>query len=134
MTETTSATRPRRTPRARASGHALDDATGPEGQYDLLTAALLGVAIGVGTTLLLRRGPSGRRPITPMFSGATLPVRMAGRGLAGVFREPPSRRAAVERQVRSFLSAARERIDDAVETELRDLRGALRRQRKRIGL
>jgi hypothetical protein len=69
-----------------------------------------------------------------MFSGATMPVRMAGRGIASAFREPPSRRAAVERQVRSFLSAARDRIDDAVESELRDLRGAVRRQRKRIGL
>jgi hypothetical protein len=90
--------------------------------------------IGVGTTLLLRRGPSGRRPIGPVISGATLPVRVAGRGIAGAFRESPSRREAVERQVRSFLHAARERIDDAVEEELRDLRGALRRQRKRLGI
>ncbi|MFN2564727.1 MAG: hypothetical protein ABR499_06925 [Gemmatimonadaceae bacterium] len=99
-----------------------------------MTAALLGVAIGVGTTLLLRRGPSGRRPLAPLVSGATLPVRLAGRGMAGVFREPPSRRKAVERQVRSFMDAARERIDDAVESELRDLRGAIKRQRKRLGL
>ena len=132
--ETTSATRPRRSPRVRASGREPDGATGAEGQYDLLTAALLGVVIGVGTTLLLRRGPSGRRPIAPVVSGATLPVRMAGRGIADVLREKPSRRAAVERQVRSFLQAARERIDDAVEDELRDLRGALRRQRKRLGV
>ena len=132
--ETTSPTRPRRSPRGRASGREGDAPTGPEGQYDLLTAALLGVAIGVGTTLLLRRGPSGRRPITPVISGATLPVRAAGRGIAGAFRGTPSRRAAVERQVRSFLHAARERIDDAVEDELRDLRGAVRRQRKRLGV
>jgi hypothetical protein len=32
------------------------------------------------------------------------------------------------------MEAARERIDDAVESELRDLRGALKRQRKRLGL
>jgi hypothetical protein len=51
-----------------------------------------------------------------------------------MFREEPSRRQAVERHVRSFLSDARERIDDAVESELRDLRGALKRQRKRLGL
>jgi hypothetical protein len=92
------------------------------------------VAIGVGTTLLLRRGPSGRRPIGPIVGGATMPVRLAGRQVADVFREPPSRREAVERQVRSFLDAARERIDDAVESELRDLRGAIKRQRKRLGL
>jgi hypothetical protein len=99
-----------------------------------LTAALLGVAIGVGTTLLLRRGPSGRRPVAPLVSGATLPVRVAGRKVAGAFRDPPSRRAAVERQVRSFLDSARDRIDDAVESELRDLRGAIKRQRKRLGI
>ena len=132
--ETTSATRPRRSPRVRASGRERDGATESDGQYDLLTAALIGVAIGVGTTLLLRRGPSGRRPLSPLIGGATLPVRMAGRSVAGVFREPPSRRAAVERQVRSSMNAARERIDDAVESELRDLRGAIRRQRKRLGL
>jgi hypothetical protein len=95
---------------------------------------LLGVAIGVGTTLLLRRGPSGRRPIAIGASGATVPLRLAGRSVADVFRDPPSRREAVERQVRSFMHAARERIDDAVESELRDLRGALKRQRKRLGL
>src|SRR5687768_12349450 len=132
--ETTSEARPRRSPRVRASARGPGDATGADGQYDLLTAALLGVAIGVGTTLLLRRGPSGRRPITIGASGATLPLRLAGRSVAGAFREPPSRREAVERQVRSFMHAARERIDDAVESELRDLRGALKRQRKRLGL
>lgn len=63
-----------------------------------------------------------------------MPVRLAGRQVADAFREPPSRRKAVERQVRSFLDAARERIDDAVESELRDLRGAIRRQRKRLGV
>jgi hypothetical protein len=132
--ETTSTMRPRRSPRARASARERGDETGPDGNYDLLTAALLGVAIGVGTTLLLRRGPSGRRPIAIGASGATVPLRLAGRSVADAFRDPPSRREAVERQVRSFMHSARERIDDAVESELRDLRGALKRQRKRLGL
>ena len=132
--ETTSATRPRRSPRVRASVRERDDATGLDAQYDLLTAALLGVAIGVGTTLLLRRGPSGRRPLAIGASGATLPLRAAGRGVAEIFRDQPSKREAVERQVRSFLHDARERIDDVVESELRDLRGALKRQRKRLGV
>src|ERR671923_906576 len=98
IVETTSATRPRRSPRVRASDRASDDATRLDGPYDLLTAALLGVAIGVGTTLLLRRGPSGRRPIGPIVGGATLPVRLAGRQGADGFWGPPSRREAVERQ------------------------------------
>ena len=99
-----------------------------------MTAALLGVAVGVGATLLLRRGPSGRRPLGPIVGGATLPVRVAGRRVVEAFREEPTRRRAVERQVRSFMQAARERIDDAVESELRDLRGAIKRQRKRLGI
>jgi hypothetical protein len=131
--ETTSTMRPRRSPRARGSARDHDGGTGLEGQYDLLTAALLGVAIGVGTTLLLRRGPSGRRPLGTVVSGAAIPARLAGRRIVGGFRESPSRRAAIERQVRSFLESARDQIDDAVQSELRDLRGALRRQRKRLG-
>src|SRR3954471_15120333 len=51
-------------------------------QYDLLTAALIGVAIGVGTTLLLRRGPAGRRPISPILSGAARGAQCAGKGAA----------------------------------------------------
>ena len=132
--ETTSPTRPRRSPRVRGSARERDGETGLDGNYDLLTAALLGVVIGVGTTLLLRRGPWGRRPIAIGASGAALPLRLAGRSVAGALRDPPSRREAAERQVRSFMHAARDRIDDAVESELRDLRGALKRQRKRLGL
>jgi hypothetical protein len=63
-----------------------------------------------------------------------VPLRLAGRSVADVFRDSPSRSEAVQRQVRSFMQAARERIDDAVDSELRDLRGALKRQRKRLGL
>src|SRR5512133_4027001 len=39
-------------------------------QYDLLTAALLGAMIGAGAALMLRRGPSGRRPLTPIARAA----------------------------------------------------------------
>ncbi len=63
-----------------------------------------------------------------------MPVRFAGRKVSRAFRDEPTRREAVERQVRSFLHAARERIDDAVDSELRDLRGAIKRQRKRLGV
>src|SRR2546430_14258262 len=33
----------------------------------ILTAALIGAAVGAGITLLLRRGPSGRRPAGPLI-------------------------------------------------------------------
>src|SRR3990170_3345348 len=43
--------RPAARPRVRGSAHADDAPESREAQYDLLTAALLGVAIGAGTTL-----------------------------------------------------------------------------------
>jgi hypothetical protein len=147
-----------------------------EQQYDLLTAALIGAAVGAGITLLLRRGPSGRRPVGPL-------VRYAGRGaaLAGLAGMQGARwagprvmegarwageramegarwagprakkgfKSAVERggemvdrlpvddvvdQVRDYVDTARDAINDAVRDELSDLRKAVRRQRKRIGI
>src|SRR4051812_49559813 len=67
---------PRQGPRVRASARGGE--TGRDAQYDLLTAALIGAAIGATATLLLRRGPSGQRPVTPVMRGA----KWAGRGAA----------------------------------------------------
>ena len=138
---TTIPTSPRRGPRVR--GSAPDAETGREAQYDLLTAALIGAAIGATATLLLRRGPSGQRPVAPVMRGA----RWAGKnavaaGTAGakwarehggelIDRIPTER---IEREVRDTVGEARERIDGFVQHELRDLRRALRRQRKRLGV
>jgi hypothetical protein len=116
-------------------------------QYDLLTAALLGLAIGVGTTLMIRRGPSGRRPMSPVLRGAALGAKWAGLGAARLgargaswARDAGSElweripRDEIRDHVRDYLGKAQEAIDDVVETELRDLRKALRRQRKRLGI
>lgn len=40
----------------------------------------------------------------------------------------------IREQVRDYAGRAREAIDDAVASEVRDLRRAVRRQRKRLGL
>src|SRR3954470_2506307 len=56
-------------PRVNGTSDRVSDrerATGRDQQYDLLTAAVLGAVIGAGAALLLRRGPSGRRPISPL--------------------------------------------------------------------
>ena len=147
-----------------------------EQQYDLLTAALIGAAVGAGITLLLRRGPSGRRPVGPLARYAGRGAALAGlaglegakwaggRGLEGArwaggraaegarWAAPRARRGfrtAVERgeemidripvddvveQVRDYVDTARGAINDVVKDELNDLRKAVRRQRKRIGI
>ncbi len=123
-------------------------------QYDLLTAALIGVAVGVGATMLMRRGPRGHRPISPMLRAAGRGAKWAGTGgLAGA-RWAGGRGADGARwvgeqaedlwdrvpvddareRVGEMLSAAKESIEDAVESELRDLRKSIRRQRKRLGI
>lgn len=116
-------------------------------EYDLLTAALLGAAIGAGAALLLRRGPSGRRPLTPIAlaagGAAKDAARWAGkRGRRGA-RWAAKRGSemwdrvpvdAVREEIGDAVQAAREAVADTVESELRDLRKAIRRQRKRLGL
>ena len=116
-------------------------------QYDLLTAAVLGAMIGAGAALMLRRGPSGRRPISPV-------ARVAGGAAIGAARWANKRgrrgaRWAVKRgselwdrvpveavreEIGDAIDAAREAVADVVESELRDLRKAIRRQRKRLGV
>jgi len=123
------------------------DLEAPDEQHDLLTAALIGLVVGVGTTLLVRRGPTGRRPVSPMLRGAALGAKWAGAGAArlgargaewardageGLWDRIP--REEIRDHVREYLGKAHEAIDDVVEAELRDLRRALRRQRKRLGI
>jgi gas vesicle protein len=145
-------------------------------QFDLLTAALLGAAVGAVVTLLFRVGPSGRRPISPVIGAAGRGARLAGlAGLegarwAGERAAPGARwmadqgresakwaakrtargyRAAQERgadlmddlplddvadSVREYVDTARDAINDVVRAEMSDLRKAVRRQRKRIGI
>jgi hypothetical protein len=130
-----------------AADRALGRGRGADEQYDLLTAALIGLAIGVGTTLMVRRGPSGRRPVSPMLRGAALGAKWAGLGAARLgargaswARDAGSElweripRDEIRDHVREYVGKAQEAIDDVVETELRDLRKALRRQRKRLGI
>ncbi|HEX2716067.1 MAG TPA: hypothetical protein VHM67_00225 [Gemmatimonadaceae bacterium] len=146
--------RPRTGGPARASGRATSGDDAREQQFDLLTAALIGVAIGVGTTLLLRRGPGGSRPVVPLLRaagkgakwagvfglrGAKAGARGAGRGAKWVAdkgedlweRFPADE---IGESVGEFLDDARERISDTVESELQDLRKAIRRQRRKLGV
>lgn len=133
--------------RARSGGEAVGSSSGNEHEYDLLTAALIGITIGAGVTYMLRRGPSGRRPVTPMMKGMGRGAMWAGKkavGLGGTGARWAARRGEdlwdrvphdeIRDHVSDYLGRAREAIDDAVESELHDLRKAIRRQRKRIGV
>jgi hypothetical protein len=130
----------RRSPRVRESGRGGAHTSEPrEAQYDLLTAALLGLAIGAGTTLLFRAGPSGRRPISPAWGVAKKGARMAGRGARvawghGVDAWERIPREAIEEKMHDYFDAARDQIDGFVESELKDLRRAIRRRRKKLGI
>jgi hypothetical protein len=121
--------RPRTAARGRVSARATE--SGRDEQYDLLTAALIGVAVGVGATLLLQRASGAPRTI-----GSAMRV-VGDLGGAALRRGSKRAREGMEdagERVQEFLSEARERIDQTVDDELRGLRKALRRQRKRLGL
>ncbi|HEY4219650.1 MAG TPA: hypothetical protein VGM67_21100 [Gemmatimonadaceae bacterium] len=120
---------------------------GHESEYDLLTAALIGMTIGAGLTFMLRRGPSGRRPVTPVMLGVGRGAAWASRNAAkyGAAGARWSRRRGAEAwdrvprdeirdHVTEYAGRARHAIDDVVESELKDLRRAIRRQRKRLGV
>ena len=108
-------------------------------QYDLLTAALLGAAVGAGLALLAGGGrskPSTFGEVLRDASGHTR--RLAGQAARGA----ATRGAKMARDlgddasdsVRRYAGDAREAIDEAVAREVRELRRAVRRQRKRLGL
>jgi hypothetical protein len=99
----------------------------------MLTAALLGIALGVGTAMLLRRKPSGYRAAAGLaMDAARGTARSARRRGRAAWDDATD--VDVERQLRKYLSRARSSIDDMVESELQQLRRAIRKQRKRIGV
>ena len=167
MATMTDAARPTAGAKRRAQeDNGLDMDLDREEQFDLLTAAVIGLALGAGIALLLRRGPEGVRPITPVMRGVGRGARMAGvAGLTGAHwagealepaakwtRKRAKRGARWARDhgeelaerlpdledvtdgVREYMDAAREAINDTVESEIKGLRKAIRRQRKRVGI
>ena len=61
-----------------------------DAQMDLVTAALIGLAVGVSATLLLRRGPRGVRPIGPVVRAAARAGQRGPGGCATGVRMPGS--------------------------------------------
>jgi hypothetical protein len=128
------------------SGRGRSNGDGHEAEYDLLTAALMGAVVGAGITFLIRTGPRGR-PIMPALHGAGRGLKWAGRRAAKLGargarwtadqgeelwdRIP---RDEIERGVRRHMSSARDSIEEYVESELDDLRKAIRRRRRALGV
>jgi gas vesicle protein len=114
---------------------------GRDAQYDLLTAALIGAAVGVSATLLLggarRRGGRGMRIVTPAMRDAAKRARRAGARGAQWAREQGEAlwdrvpHDEIGGRIRDYADTARKTIDRAVENELREFRKQLRRQRRR---
>jgi hypothetical protein len=108
-------------------------------QYDLLTAAMLGAFVGAGAALLLRRGPGGSRPIEPAWRAARAGAKMAKRASRfawdrGVDAWDKIPREEIADNIRDYAESARESIDEFVHSELDDLRRAIRRRRKKLGI
>ncbi len=130
--------------RARGSGTGRRNREGSSREdYDLLIAMTLGAAVGAGITLLVRRGPEGRSPAYTAARAARRGAVKAGRYGAKGAKQVRRRGAEmidslpleeIGESLGSYLESARETIDDAVARELKSLRKAVRRQRKRLGV
>jgi len=115
-------------------------------QLDLLTAALLGAAIGAAAGFVLRPRPRRSRLVRAVERAERV-GRDAGKS-AGRVRQRVGRQASdgaewvrdhmspsdARSELSRYMGEARERISDAVEEELRDLRRAIRRQRRKLGV
>ncbi len=98
-----------------------------EDQYDLLTAALLGVAVGAAATLLI--GAGLRRPEPHPIRAAMARGGKRASRLAGSVSPD-----AIRSHMADLMDSARDAVTDAVESELKDLRRSIRRKRKRLGI
>jgi gas vesicle protein len=107
---------------------------------------LLGVAVGTAATLLVSAGSRGgaAKLLDASGSRAKSARRWAGRRAkrgarwmsdrGDDLRDKLPSMDDVSGELKDYLSAARDTISDTVSDELRDLRKAVRRQRKRIGV
>jgi hypothetical protein len=117
----------------------MDEEGGREG-YELLAATVVGVLAGAGIALLLRQGRGSRRyrPRALMPIARTRGSRFRRRGrhaakrAASMLERLPLE--GVGEALGEQLAAARAAIDEVVAEEVKDLRKAIRQQRKRLGV
>lgn len=128
--------------RGRKSGvlrrHRRNDAS-----TDVLLAIGVGLALGAGIALVARERARRRRPMARLErfarSGVKEARRLRDRGTKWALEKGEALRDGVPvsdigDSVADYLETARQSIDDAVNREIRDLRKAIRRERKRLGV
>jgi len=110
---------------------------------DLLLAIGVGLALGAGLALVARERARRRRPMARFERlarrGAKEARRLRDRGTKWAVEHGEALRDGVPvseigDSVADYLETARQSIDDAVNREIRDLRKAIRRERKRLGV
>lgn len=130
----------------RASARAAELLAPREDRLDVVAAALVGILIGATATLLTRRSrpqpmltrvrkaaAGGAERLASAANDADRRARRLARSGAKAARRAPSP-ADVGEHMADYLADARESINDAVQDELQQLRKAVRRQRKRLGV
>ena len=127
--------------------------TSHDEDIDLLTAAIIGLTVGVGAAMLFRRRPAPRTALSRGMEMAGRGARMASMAGASGARmasnaAEDARRGykrgrdwaddvsleAVGEQLHEYFDAAKEAIEDTVSGELQDLRKSIRRRRRRLGI
>jgi hypothetical protein len=109
--------------------------------YELLAATVVGVLAGAGIALLVRQSRGKRRRVDRALDRLPSP---RGRRRGGRRDRHAAERAAtllgrlplegVGEALGAQLAAARAAIDEVVAEEVKDLRKAIRQQRKRLGV
>ncbi|HEY7894629.1 MAG TPA: hypothetical protein VIC24_06990 [Gemmatimonadaceae bacterium] len=110
---------------------------------DLLLAIGVGLAVGAGLALVARERARRRRPAARFERltrrGVKEAKRLRDRGMQWAAHQGDALRdnahvSEIGDSVAEYLETARRTIDDAVTREIRDLRRAIRRERKRLGV
>lgn len=110
---------------------------------DLLLAIGVGLAVGAGLALVARERARRGRPMARLerFTrrGVKQAKRMRDRGVKWASDQGDAMRdnvpvSEIGDSVSEYLETARQAIDDVVTREIRELRKAIRRKRKRLGV
>lgn len=116
-----------------AEARSREDAGADEAR-GLLTAALIGAAIGAGLGLLASRAMTDDSVVAAVERSGRRTGRAIRRRSREVSKSAAESLGDAREGVADFARHAREAFESALEREVKDLRRAARRQRRRLGL